>query len=72
MVYVYARSDNGKRIVLLDANRESLRCRQRNRYMDNSKVNSMRFASYKETLKSMKRNNTKVVGPYVFDSKSRL
>ena len=64
MVFVYARSENGK-IVLLEANRESLRCRQRNRNMDNSKVKPMRFASYKETLKSMKRKGTKVVGPYV-------
>ena len=48
MVFVYARSENGKRIILLDSTRESLRCRQRNRNMDNSKVNQMRFASYKE------------------------
>ena len=53
MVFVYARSENGKRIVLLDSTRESLRCRQRNRNIDNSKVNPMRFASYKETLKSI-------------------
>ena len=72
MVFVYARSENGKRIVLLDSTRAWLRCRQRNRNIDNSKVNPMRFASYKETLKSMKRNNTKVVGPYVFYSMSRL
>ena len=34
MVFVYARSENGKKIVLLEANRESLRCRQRNKNMD--------------------------------------
>ena len=39
MVFVYARSENGKKIVLLEANRESLRCRQRNKNMDNSKEN---------------------------------
>ena len=72
MVFVYARSENGKKIVLLEAKRESLRCRQRNRNMDNSKVKPMRFASYKETLKSMKRNGIKVVGPYVFESMCRL
>lgn len=72
MVFVYARSENGKKIVLLEANRESLRCRQRNKNMDNSKVKPMRFASYKETLKSMKRNGTKVVGPFVFNSMCRL
>ena len=72
MVFVYARSENGKKIVLLEENRESLRCRQRNKNMDNSKVKPMRFASYKETLKSMKKKGTKVVGPYVFESMCRL
>ena len=43
MVFVYARSENGKKIVLLEANRESLRCRQRNRNIDNSKVITFKF-----------------------------
>jgi|TARA_B110000967_G_C18813933_1_gene525130 guanylate kinase len=72
MVLVYARSDNSKKIVLLDAGLNSLRCRQRNRNMDNSKVDSMRFASYKETMKNMKKYDTKVVGPFTFNTISRL
>ena len=72
MVLVYARSDNGNKIVLLDATHNSLRCRQRNRNMDNSKVNSMRFASYKETLKNMRKYNAKVVGPFEFNTICKL
>ena len=72
MVLVYARSDNGNKIVLLDADRNSLRCRQRNRNINNEKVNSMKFASYKETMKNMRKYDTKVVGPFEFNTISRL
>ena len=69
MITVYARSDNNKRIIILDADLNSLRCRQRNRYMDGQKVDSMRFASYKET---MKKYDTKVYGPYSYNTICKL
>lgn len=69
---VYAKSMNGKKIIILDANIESLRYRQRCKLMNGFKVKPMRFASFKETLKSVKKNQTKVVGPYKYDLKSKL
>ena len=72
MVLVYARSDNSKKIILLDADLNSLRCRQRNRNINNEKVKSMKFASYKETMKNMRKYDTKVVGPFEFNTISRL
>ena len=72
MLNVYARSDNGKKIIILDTNLNTLRCRQRNRYMDGQKVDSMRFASYKETMKNIKKYDTKVYGPYKFNTICKL
>ena len=69
MVNVYARSENGKKIIILDTDLNSLRCRQRNRYMNDKKVKSMHFASYKET---MKKYDTKVYGPYKFNTICKL
>ena len=45
---VYARSQNKKRIIVLNGDLNSLRCRQRNRTTNGSKVNSMSFVSFKE------------------------
>jgi len=72
MVRVFARSDNGKKIIILDGDLNSLRCRQRSRYMNNEKVKSMNFASFKETAKSHERKSAQVYGPYKFYSMSRL
>ena len=72
MNIVYVRSDNGKKIIIFQPHHESLRCRQRCRMSNGEKVNPLRFASYKETIKSQKRNGTKVLGPYKFDTISRL
>jgi|TARA_B110000495_G_C22743316_1_gene435742 hypothetical protein len=72
MVYVFVRSNNGKKILVLDSTIESLRLRQRNRYMNNDKVEPMKFASYKETLKNIKKYDTKVIGPYEFNTLCRL
>ena len=57
---VYAKSMNGKKIIILDANIESLRYRQRCKLMNGLKV------------KPVKKNQTKVVGPYKYDLKSKL
>ena len=72
MNVVYVRSDNGKKIIIFQPHHESLRCRQRCRLSNGKKVNPLRFASYKETLKSQKKNGTKVLGPYKFNTISRL
>ena len=72
MVNVCARSENNKKIIILDADLNSLRCRQRNRYMNDKKVKSMRFASYKETMKNIKKYDTKVYGPYKFNTICKL
>ena len=55
MNIVYVRSDNGKKIIIFQPHHESLRCRQRCRMSNGEKVNPLRFASYKETMKSQKR-----------------
>ena len=68
MNVVYVRSDNGRKIIIFQPHNESLRCRMSN----GEKVNPLRFASYKETLKSQKKNGTKVLGPYKFNTISRL
>ena len=72
MNVVYVRSDNGRKIIIFQPHNESLRCRQRCRMSNGEKVNPLRFASYKETLKSQKKNGTKVLGLYKFNTISRL
>ena len=72
MNVVYVWSDNGRKIIIYQPHNESLRCRQRCRMSNGEKVNPLRFASYKETLKSQKKNGTKVLGPYKFNTISRL
>lgn len=69
---VYARSTNGKKIIILDADLESLRSRQRCKLMNGLKVKPMRFASFKETMKYVKRNQAKVVGPFNYNFRSKL
>ena len=58
MVLVFARSDNEKKIIILEADHNSLRCMQRYRMSNGEKVKSMRFASYKETI--LKRYKEKI------------
>lgn len=69
---VYARSNNGKKIIILDADLESLRSRQRCKLMNGLKVKPMKFASFKETVKYVKRNQGKVVGPFNYNFRSKL
>ena len=61
----------GGETMIRDFNKR-LRNALRDANMDNSKVDSMRFASYKETMKNMKKYDTKVVGPFTFNTISRL
>tara|TARA_B100002051_G_C16633757_1_gene584718 strand:+ start:590 stop:817 length:228 start_codon:yes stop_codon:yes gene_type:complete len=69
----YVRTTNSKKIICFYGKRESFRCRQRTRMCDGTKPLSLKFVSYKEMLKEIKKGNTeKVVGPYHFDTMSKL
>ena len=73
IVKTYVKSDNGKKIILFQGKRNSFRCRQRCRMMDGQKCRPLRFVSYKETMKQIKRGNTeKVIGPLEFNTMSKL
>jgi hypothetical protein len=69
---VYARSQSKKRIIVLNGDLNSLRCRQRNRTTNGSKVNSMSFVSFKEMEKERIKNKSKISGPFTFYSMSKL
>jgi len=69
---VYAKSENNKKIIIFDANLHSLRCRQRSRMMNGSRVCPLKFASYRETLLFQKKDNCEVIGPFSYDCISRL
>lgn len=70
MAFVYARTQNNKKIIILDTTRSSLRLRQRSRMSNGLKVDPMKFASYKETLKNVSKR--KVYGPYLLNTISKL
>ena len=72
MVLVFARSDNEKKIIILEADHNSLRCMQRYRMSNGEKVKPMRFASYKETMENLIKNNKKVHGLCKFNTINRL
>lgn len=72
-IETYVKSDNGKKILLIYGDRQSFRCRQRSRNMDGQKSRPLRFVSYKETMKQVKKGNTeKVIGPLEFNTFSKL
>ena len=50
-ISVYVRTGSGKKIVCLQSNRDSLRCRQRSRSSDGLKYATLKFVSYKEMKK---------------------
>jgi hypothetical protein len=68
----YARSENKKKIIILNGDLMSLRCRQRNRMLDGSKVTPISFVSFKEMEKEKAKNKSKVHGPFDFYTMSRL
>ena len=68
----YARSQNKKKINVLNGDLMSLRCRQRNRNIDGSKVTPIKFVSFKEMEKEKNKNKLKIVGPFNFYTMSRL
>jgi hypothetical protein len=67
----YVKTENGQ-IIHLIGDRQSFRCRQRS-ILSNGKKNSLKFVSFKEMEKEVKRDRGgKVNEPYVFDTISRL
>tara|TARA_B100001094_G_C17556566_1_gene496324 strand:- start:17 stop:289 length:273 start_codon:yes stop_codon:yes gene_type:complete len=68
----YVKTENGKRIICFLGDRQSFRCRQRSRNTDGFKCPPLRFVSFKETQKEMKKKQEKVSGPYVFYSLARM
>ena len=64
--HIYIKSDSG-RIVILELNRESLRCRQRN-----LKTPGFRFVSYKEMMKHHLQFNKGIIGPVSYNTISKL
>ena len=66
----YVRSENGKKIIVMTGDRQSFRCRQRDKI---GKKNSLKFVSFKEMHREIKRGNyEKVNGPNRFYSISKL
>lgn len=71
-ITLYARSDNSKKIIILNGKRPSFRCRQRSILSDKSKRKPLKFVSFKETQKMITKNGSKVVGPFDFYTISKL
>lgn len=68
----YVKTENGKKVIFLIGNRESFRCRQRSILSNGTKSPSLKFVSFKEMQKEVKKNHQKVVGPNIFYTVSRL
>ena len=70
LIRTYVRSVNGNKIIVIEGDRQSFRCRQRDKI---GKKNPLRFVSYKEMQKEIKRGNyKKVKGPNYFHTLGKL
>lgn len=69
MIHVIARNENNN-LVFIKGERESFRMRQRSRTLDGEKVPPLRFVSYKEALKILRRK--KIYGPVELYTVSKL
>lgn len=72
LLTMYSRSENGKKIIILNGTRDSFRCRQRAITMNKEKIPPLRFVSFKETQHMIKKNLSKVIGPVQFQTVSKL
>ena len=54
----YVRTENGQ-IIILKGDRYSFRCRQRSRLSDGTSCPSLKFISFKEMEKQIKKGNSK-------------
>ena len=71
MMPLYVKNINNN-IVVLYGNRESFRCRQRNRNLDGTKVEPLKFISYKGMLKEEKKWNKKIYNNFNYNTISKL
>tara|TARA_Y100001958_G_C20988280_1_gene376773 strand:+ start:421 stop:636 length:216 start_codon:yes stop_codon:yes gene_type:complete len=69
---VYVRSENNKNIIILNGDRESFRIRQRNKNINGERYKSLKFISYKEMKKDIRKRNKKLVGPIDFETRSKM
>ena len=67
MIQMYVNTGNNN-VVILNGERDSFRCRQRNK----DKKDILRFISYKKMMREKKKNNSRVHGPYQFYTISKL
>ena len=67
MLQMYVTTPNNN-IVILNGIRDSFRCRQRNK----DKKNTFKFISYKKMLRERKKMNSRVFGPMLFNTISKL
>ena len=71
MMPAYVKNINNN-IVVLYGDRESFRCRQRNRYSDGKKVESFKFISYKSMLKDKNKWGKQIYSKYHYNTLSKL
>jgi len=67
----YVRTENGKKIIIFNGDRESFRCRQRNT-LNGEKVNPLKFVSFKEMKRESFKFNKKVIGPLKFYTLAKM
>lgn len=67
MYQMYVKTDNNN-IIILNGDRNSFRCRQRNK----DKKDILKFVSYKSMLKEKKKKKKRVYGPLSFNTISKL
>ena len=72
----YVRSENGKKVIIMIGDRQSFRCRQRDKI---GKKNPLKFVSFKTMLKEVKKKNQKIgghskvlIGPINFQTLGKL
>ena len=69
----YVRSKNSKKVMVLIGTRNSFRCRQRNKYMNGGKVTPLKFISFKEMEREIKKGNAKKMnGIFTYDTVAKL
>ncbi len=70
LIKTYVRSANGNKIIIMEGDRQSFRCRQRDNI---GTKNPLKFVSYKEMQKEIKRKNyRKINGLNYFHTLGKL
>ena len=73
LITAYVRSSNSKKVMILTGSRDSFRCRQRNKNMNGEKVAPLKFISYKEMQREIKKGNAeKMNGVFIYDTLGKL